>query len=74
MVFISIAAAGVWHTLTSSAKPIAIFNQTKTQAMLSAEDLLKLSVYLAPLMLALLLICAFFIWPLMGVPLFIGSE
>lgn len=74
MAFISTAAAGFCHTLISSAKPIAIFNKTETHSMFNSEDLLKLSVYLAPIMFVLLLIFSFVIWPLMGMPLFIDSK
>lgn len=74
MAFISTAAAGFCHTLTSSAKPIAIFHQTETDAMFNADDLLKLSFYLAPIMFALLLIFSLFIWPMMGMPLSLNTE
>lgn len=67
--FISTAAAGFCHSLTSSAKPIAIFHQTETQSMFNADDLLKLSFYLAPLMFVLLVIFSLLIWPLLGMPL-----
>lgn len=69
--FISTAAAGFCHSLTSSAKPIAIFHQTETQNMFNPEDLLKLSFYLAPIMFVLLFIFTFYIWPLMGMPIWI---
>lgn len=74
MAFISTAAAGFCHSLTSSAKPIAIFHQTDTQTMFNSEDLLKLSFYLAPIMFVLLLIFTFCIWPLMGMPIWILPE
>lgn len=54
--FISTAAAGFCHSLTSSAKPIAILHQTETQNTFNPEDLLKLSFYLTPIMLVLLFI------------------
>ncbi|MDV4313789.1 MULTISPECIES: SLC13 family permease [Acinetobacter] len=69
MAFISTAAAGFCHSLTSSAKPIAIFHQTETQTMFNAHDLLKLSFYLAPIMLVLLIIFSFIVWPMLGMPL-----
>ncbi|WP_298145073.1 SLC13 family permease [uncultured Acinetobacter sp.] len=74
MAFVSTAAAGFCHSLTSSAKPIAIFHQTETQSMFNSQDLLKLSFYLAPIMFVLLFIFTFLIWPLMGMPIWISTE
>lgn len=64
--FISTAAAGFCHTLTSSAKPLAMFNKVDGITIFSPQDLLKLSMYLAPLLFVLLCIFSFVIWPFMG--------
>lgn len=64
--FISTAAAGFCHTLTSSAKPLAMFNKVDGITIFSPHDLFKLSLYLAPLLFVALCVFSFFIWPLMG--------
>lgn len=69
--FISTAAAGFCHTLTSSAKPVALFASIDGQATYTPVDLLKLSAWLAPLHCALIAGFAFFIWPRMGLPLYL---
>ncbi|WP_394253469.1 SLC13 family permease [Arthrobacter pityocampae] len=68
--FASTAAAGFCHTLTSSAKPVAMFASVEGVDTYTAKDLLRLSTILAPTNVALVLIFSFLIWPLLGLPLF----
>ncbi|WP_457963510.1 SLC13 family permease [Arthrobacter sp. D1-29] len=68
--FASTAAAGFCHTLTSSAKPVAMFAETDGTAHYSAADLLRLSAWLGPLSTALVLVFSFAVWPVLGLPLF----
>lgn len=68
--FASTAAAGFCHTLTSSAKPVALFAETEGKANYEPHDLLRLSAWLAPANAALVLLFSFLVWPLMGLPLF----
>lgn len=70
--FASTAAAGFCHTLTSSAKPVTLFSDLDddTVATYEPKDLLRLSALLAPAMVLLVLVFAFLVWPLMGLPLF----
>lgn len=71
--FASTAAAGFCHTLTSSAKPVAIFAETDGQPNYEPGDLLRLSKWLAPLSAALVILFSFVVWPLLGLPLLIQS-
>ncbi|GAA1305957.1 SLC13 family permease [Saccharothrix xinjiangensis] len=68
-VFASTAAAGFCHTLTSSAKPVALFAEVEGVPTYSARDLLRLSAALAPLHVALVTAFALHLWPLMGLPI-----
>ena len=68
--FASTAAAGFCHTLTSSAKPVAMFAETDGVAHYSPADLLRLSAWLGPLSTALVLVFSFAVWPALGLPLF----
>lgn len=68
--FASTAAAGFCHTLTSSAKPVAIFAETDGEANYQPADLLRLSAWLAPVSAAVVLLFSFAVWPLLGLPLF----
>jgi sodium-dependent dicarboxylate transporter 2/3/5 len=68
--FASTAAAGFCHTLTSSAKPVAMFAQTDGVAHFSPADLLRLSAWLGPLSTAVVLVFSFAVWPVLGLPLF----
>ncbi|MEE2568683.1 SLC13 family permease [Pseudarthrobacter sp. J64] len=68
--FASTAAAGFCHTLTSSAKPVAIFASTDGTANYEPADLLRLSAWLAPLSAAVVLLFSFVVWPVLGLPLF----
>ena len=67
----STAAAGFCHTLTSSAKPVNLFSDIEGITTYQPADLVKLSAALGPLMILLVLIFAFWIWPLMGLELFV---
>jgi solute carrier family 13 (sodium-dependent dicarboxylate transporter), member 2/3/5 len=68
--FASTAAAGFCHTLTSSAKPVALFARIDDVETYQAADLLRLSAVLAPVSAAVVLVFSFAIWPLMGLPIF----
>ncbi|TKV25929.1 SLC13 family permease [Arthrobacter sp. NamB2] len=68
--FASTAAAGFCHTLTSSAKPVAMFAAVDGVETYSPKDLLRLSTLLAPVNVALVLLFSFLVWPLFGLPLF----
>lgn len=68
--FASTAAAGFCHTLTSSAKPVAMFAAVDGVETYAAKDLLRLSTLLAPVNAALVLLFSFLVWPLLGLPLF----
>lgn len=67
--FASTAAAGFCHTLTSSAKPVAMFARIDDVTTYDSRDLLRLSVWLAPLTTVLVLGCSLFVWPYLGLPL-----
>ncbi|WP_236641022.1 hypothetical protein [Glutamicibacter sp. HZAU] len=67
----STAAAGFCHTLTSSAKPVNLFSEIEGIETYRPADLLRLSAVLGPLMVLLVLAFAFWIWPAMGLPLFL---
>lgn len=58
--FLSTAAAGYCHTMTSSAKPMAVFAESETVPGFRPEHLLRYSAVVAPLSIALLL--AFAVW------------
>ncbi|WP_017612421.1 SLC13 family permease [Nocardiopsis salina] len=69
-VFAFTAAAGFCHTLTSSAKPVALFSDLPDGTpTYGRADLLRLSALLGPLMVALVLGAALFLWPHLGLPL-----
>ncbi|WP_290851316.1 SLC13 family permease [Gordonia sp. (in: high G+C Gram-positive bacteria)] len=67
--FASTAAAGFCHTLTSSAKPVAMFSAIDGVETYSAADLLRLSAWLAPITGLLVTAFAVFVWPHLGLPL-----
>ena len=69
--FASTAAAGFCHTMSSSAKPMALYAKIDDAPTYSGRDLLKLSMWLAPISVLLVLLFAFYIWPLIGMPLFV---
>ncbi|MEU4316126.1 SLC13 family permease [Nocardia sp. NPDC024068] len=64
--FLSTAAAGYCHTLTSSAKPMAVFAESDTVPGFRAEHLVRYSAVVAPLSVALLLAFAVWVWPFLG--------
>lgn len=64
LAFASTAAAGFCHTLTSSAKPVALFADAYRPS-----DLLKLSALLAPATGLLVYAAAVHVWPHLGLPL-----
>lgn len=68
--FASTAAAGFCHTLPSSAKPVAMFaDPDVVTGGFTPQDLRRLSAVLAPVMVALVVVFAVWIWPPMGLPL-----
>lgn len=64
--FASTAAAGFCHTLSSSAKPVAMFAQLDGVPTYGRADLLRLSALLGPLTAALVLFFALSVWPVLG--------
>ena len=64
--FASTAAAGFCHTLPASAKPVALFARVEDVETYSARDLLRLSLWLAPLSAGLVAAFTFWVWPLLG--------
>uniref|UniRef100_UPI0032EB9598 SLC13 family permease n=1 Tax=Streptomyces sp. HSW2009 TaxID=3142890 RepID=UPI0032EB9598 len=62
----STAAAGFCHTLPASAKPVALFADLPDTPTYTPRDLLRLSLVLAPLTAALVLVFALAVWPLLG--------
>jgi di/tricarboxylate transporter len=64
LAFASTAAAGFCHTLTSSAKPVALFAHAYRP-----KDLLRLSSVLAPVTALLVFGFAVLVWPHLGMPL-----
>ncbi|WP_342319230.1 SLC13 family permease [Corynebacterium mayonis] len=72
--FISTAAAGFCHTLPASAKPLAIFqgnDDPDSPPHYRTSDLMRMSALLAPMHFAVTAAFAFFIWPLLGLPLYL---
>ncbi|MGR6902795.1 SLC13 family permease, partial [Glutamicibacter sp. BSL13] len=67
--FASTAAAGFCHTLTSSAKPVNLFSDIEDVPTYTPAHLLRLSAVLGPLMVLLVVVFAFWVWPAMGLPL-----
>ncbi|GAA2334159.1 SLC13 family permease [Saccharopolyspora halophila] len=65
--FASTAAAGFCHTLPSSAKPVAMF--ARLDDGFEPRDLRRLSLLLAPALAGLVLLFAFFVWPVLGLSL-----
>ena len=66
--FASTAAAGFCHTLTSSAKPVAMFSSLDGVETYSSAHLRRLSLVLGPVMVALVLLFSYLVWPLLGLP------
>lgn len=68
----STAAAGFCHTMTSSAKPVAIFSRAGGETTYQSTDLLRLSAWLGPISVLLVLAFSVLVWPHLGLPLFTG--
>lgn len=68
---LSTAAAGLCHTLPSSAKPVTIFAGVSGVPTFDRRDLLRLSAWLTPLMCVVFLVFAIWVWPALGLPLFL---
>lgn len=64
--FLSTAAAGYCHTMTSSAKPMTVFAEADGVPGFRAEHLLRYSAVVAPISVALLLAFAVWVWPFLG--------
>jgi solute carrier family 13 (sodium-dependent dicarboxylate transporter), member 2/3/5 len=71
LIFISVLASGFCQTFSVSAKPVTLF-ASKTDQAFNEADLMRLSLWLLPMMLALLMVFAFVVWPLLG--LSVGSA
>jgi len=67
--FISTAAAGFCLTMTSSAKPVAMFADVEGVPTFGSRDLLRLSATLAPVSAVLIGIFALLVWPRLGLDL-----
>jgi solute carrier family 13 (sodium-dependent dicarboxylate transporter), member 2/3/5 len=65
LIFVTVVGSGFCQTLSVSAKPVAMFAQADAPTYRDA-DLLRLSLALLPLMLALLMLFALVVWPLQG--------
>lgn len=65
----STIAAGLCHTMPAAAKPLAIFAHDAGPTF--RRDLLVISAVLGPLHIALCGLCALFLWPFMGLDLFL---
>ncbi len=73
LVFIAVVGSGFCQTFAISAKPVALFSSQTEQAF-SADDLWRLSTWLMPVMLVLLLVFAVALWPLLGLPLNLSNT
>ena len=58
--------------MSSSAKPMALFSKIEETDTYTAGDLLRLSAWLAPISALLVLLFAFVIWPMQGMPLMLS--
>lgn len=64
--FASTAAAGLCHTLPSSAKPVAMFASAEEVETFTPADLRRLSLILGPVTALLVLACSAWLWPVLG--------
>lgn len=64
----STAAAGFCLTLTSSAKPVALFSRVEDVATFDRRSLLRFALLMAPLVVGVIVAAALWLWPLLGVP------
>ena len=70
--FISTAAAGFCHTLPASAKPLAMFSTIKEDIpVFTNQQLLRVSMLLLPVHIVSIIIFSFWIWPHLGLPLYL---
>jgi di/tricarboxylate transporter len=69
LAFASTAAAGFCHTLPTSAKPVAMFAAAQGVPTYRKRDLVRLSSVLGPLIAALVVAFALFVWPVLGLPM-----
>jgi anion transporter len=70
LILIAVMGTGFCQTLAASAKPVALYAQADgpgSGPAMGQGDLLRLSLALAPMMVAALLLFAFVIWPLQGI-------
>lgn len=68
LIFIAVLASGFCQTFAVSAKPVALFSGS-TDGGFTPSDLMRLSLWLMPVMAALLLVFSLIVWPLLGMPL-----
>lgn len=69
LIFLTVVASGFCQTFAVSAKPVALFAQQERPTY-SDADLLRLALWLLPVLVLLLLVFAFAVWPLQGLMLF----
>jgi di/tricarboxylate transporter len=67
LILVTVLGTGFCQTLPASAKPVALFAKTDAETYRPA-DLLRLSLWLAPMMFAGLMLMAFVVWPAQGIP------
>ncbi|MGL5114417.1 MAG: SLC13 family permease [Beijerinckiaceae bacterium] len=68
LILVTVMGTGFCQTLPASAKPVALFATAEVETYTPA-DLLKLSLWLAPVMFAGLMLMALVVWPSQGLPL-----
>lgn len=62
LIMTAIVGTGLCQTMPASSKPVAIFARAPVPTFNNA-DLLRLSAFLLPMMLALIMVFALFVWP-----------
>lgn len=68
LIFLTVVASGFCQTFGVSAKPVALYAKLDIETYTPA-DLMRLSLWLMPFFIALLVIFSIWIWPLQGLPL-----
>lgn len=68
LIFLVSIGSGFCQTLAVSAKPVALY-RTLNCPTYDERDLLRLSAWLMPFMMALLMLFSLFVWPMLGLPL-----
>lgn len=68
LIFLVTIGSGFCQTLAVSAKPVALY-RTLDCPTYDERDLLRLSLWLMPFMMGLLMLFSFFVWPILGLPL-----